>query len=149
MKNTFTFNWGHSIVLTFVLFALFIGTMVYRMSSQQVDLTGSDYYQKEIAYQEQIDRIQNAKTFVNTKAMNYSPETQTIKILLPTKATKGEVTFFRPSDKHLDFSVPITSKNNSLITLSTASLDKGFWRVQATWSDGAKEYFLEQELTVK
>jgi nitrogen fixation protein FixH len=119
------------------------------MSSQQVDLIGSDYYQKEIAYQEQINRIQNTKTLVNAKAMNYSPETQTIKILLPTKATKGEVTFFRPSDKHLDFSVPITSKSNSMITLSTASLDKGFWRVQATWSDGTKEYYLEQELTVQ
>lgn len=37
-SDKLVFNWGHGIVLTFVLFAIFIGTMVYQMVSQRIEL---------------------------------------------------------------------------------------------------------------
>jgi hypothetical protein len=33
------------------------GTMIYQMCRQRIDLVRDDYYQTEIAYQQQIDRI--------------------------------------------------------------------------------------------
>ena len=50
-------NWGKAIVLTFVLFAGFIGFMVFWMHRERVDLVRDDYCQTEVVYQKQIDRM--------------------------------------------------------------------------------------------
>lgn len=34
----FEFNWGHGIVLAFALFILFIGTLVYRMITTDIEM---------------------------------------------------------------------------------------------------------------
>ncbi len=140
-------NWGKSIVLCFILFASFVGIMAYKMATAKVDLVRKDYYQKEIEYQEHINRVSNSSIFKNNKIMTYLPEIQAFRIGFPTPVSKGEVTFFRPSDKALDFSVPINKV--SLFNYSTEALKKGHWKVQATWSDGALEYYLEDEFTIK
>jgi nitrogen fixation protein FixH len=140
-------NWGKSIVLCFVFFAAFVGTMAYKMATAKVDLVQKNYYQKEIDYQNQINRIKNYSALKTNKTMTYLPEVQALRIGFPTHVSKGEITFFRPSDKGLDFTVPI--QRISLFTYSTKLLSKGRWKVQATWSDGVLEYFLEDEFTVK
>jgi hypothetical protein len=78
--------------------------------------------------------------------MNYLPEMQALTIGFPSSVRKGKVTFFRPSDKKLDFTIPI--KQISLFTYSTKLLQKGRWKVQVTWYDGALEYYLEDEFTI-
>ncbi|MES2519944.1 MAG: FixH family protein [Bacteroidota bacterium] len=140
-------NWGKSIVLSFVVFASFIGTMAYKMATAKVDLVRTNYYQKEIEFQQQINRVHNSTALKSNKAMTYSPETQVLRIGFPATVSKGEVTFFRPSDKGLDFTIPI--QKISLFNYSTEKLTKGYWKVQATWTDGIREYYLEDELTIK
>jgi hypothetical protein len=68
MTRSNTFNWGGAIVLSFVVFAGFIGTMVYRMISQRVDLVADNYYQEEV-YQKQIERIQHTSLLKQKSSM--------------------------------------------------------------------------------
>jgi nitrogen fixation protein FixH len=140
-------NWGKSIVICFVLFATFVGTMAYKMATAKVDLVRKDYYQKEIDYQKQINRLRNSSDFKHKKTMTYLPENHLLRIGFPTPVNKGEVLFFRPSDKGLDFTVPINKI--SLFNYSTEKLQKGRWKVQVTWTDGALEYYLEDEFTIR
>jgi nitrogen fixation protein FixH len=140
-------NWGKSIVLSFVLFASFVGTMAYKMMTAKVDLVKQNYYQKEIDFQQQIDRETNSATFKNARIMTYSSENNQLRIGFPTPVSKGEVTFFRPSDKNLDFSIPIQKINT--FDFSTQKMPKGYWKIQITWTDGSKEYYLEDELMIK
>jgi hypothetical protein len=140
-------NWGKSIVLCFVLFATFVGIMAYKMATAKVDLVQKDYYQKEIDYQNHINKVNNSSAFKTIKTMTYLPEMQALRIGFPTPVSKGEVTFFRPSDKGLDFTVPINKI--SLFNYSTEKLKKGRWKVQVTWSDGHWEYYLEDEFTIQ
>jgi nitrogen fixation protein FixH len=140
-------NWGKSIVLCFVLFATFVGTMAYKMATSKVDLVQKDYYQKEIDYQNHINKVSNSSAFKTIKTMTYLPEMQALRIGFPTPVSKGEVTFFRPSDKGLDFTIPINKI--SLFNYSTEKLKKGRWKVQVTWSDGHWEYYLEDEFTIQ
>ncbi|MDI9876156.1 MULTISPECIES: FixH family protein [Bacteroidota] len=149
MTRSNTFNWGGAIVLSFVVFAGFIGTMVYRMISQRVDLVADNYYQQEEVYQKQIERIQHTSLLKQKSSMTYSIPDQIIRIALPTSVKKGEVTFFRPSDKNLDFSVPVLAQSNSLVTIPTTNLKKGLWKIQTTWTDGREEYYLEDEVVIK
>jgi FixH len=140
-------NWGKSIVLCFILFASFIGIMAYRMATAKVDLVQADYYQKEIDYQQQIDRIQNSKTLNNLNIMTYLPSVHTLRIAFPSPVTKGEVNFYRTSDKELDFKVPLSKQ--TLFEYSTKKLQKGHWKIQSIWSDGAREYFVEKEINIQ
>ncbi len=53
-------SWGKGIILVFVIFILGIGIMVYKSMTKNIDLVTSNYYEKELKYQEQIDKINNS-----------------------------------------------------------------------------------------
>lgn len=38
-NKTFEFNWGHGIVMAFAIFILFIGTLVYKMITANVEMS--------------------------------------------------------------------------------------------------------------
>ena len=138
-------NWGKAIVLTFIVFAGFIGLMIYRMCRERVDLVRDDYYQTEIAYQQQIDRIANTQKSVPI-AMIYLSLAQQYTVSLPGTLRRGELHFYRPADSQLDFVVRIPASHTSRQTVSTAKLARGPWRVQFTWSDGQRDYYTEENL---
>lgn len=138
-------NWGKAIVLTFILFAGFVGYMVYRMHHERVDLVRDDYYQTEIVYQKQIDRMTNAR-HEKPMGMTYQAKTQQLAVAIPATLRKGEIHFYRPADRQLDFVVPIPAVHKGREVVSTANLAKGYWRVQFTWSDGQHGYYTEEDI---
>lgn len=138
-------NWGQAIVVSFVLFAGFICVMIYRMCRQNVDLVRDDYYQTEIAYQQHIDKVANAHKS-KPVAIDYQEAAQKVTLSLPETLRRGQIHFYRPSDRHQDFNVAIPAIHTSQQTVSTAKLARGFWRIQFTWSDGQRDYYSEQDL---
>lgn len=139
-------NWSKSIILTFVLFAGFIGTLVYRMCRQQIDLVRDDYYQDEITYQQHIDRVGNAARLTNPWTMTYLEEQQQVVFILPDSLRKGEIKFYRPADRQQDRSVKIPEMHPIRQVVSTETIGRGYWRVKLTWTDGRREYYTENEL---
>ncbi|MVM38575.1 nitrogen fixation protein FixH [Spirosoma sp. HMF3257] len=140
-------NWGKSIILVFVLFAGFIGTMVYQMTRERIDLVSENYYQNEIEYQQHIDRVSNARLNSAT-TMTYQADQQQVVFVLPSALQKGEITFYRPGDSKQDFRVTITAQHPIRQVIPTKSLEKGNWRVQFTWSDGQREYYKEEQIFI-
>ena len=55
------FTIGHAITIVFISFTVYILSFVYRSFTNEVDLVAEDYYAQEIAYQDRIDHIANAK----------------------------------------------------------------------------------------
>ncbi|GAB4049996.1 FixH family protein [Spirosoma litoris] len=143
-------NWGKSIILVFVLFGGFIGTMVYRMTRERIDLVNDNYYQNEIEYQQHIDRVSNAQQINSdlnsATAMTYLADQQQIVFVLPTSLQKGEITFYRPGDSRQDFRVAIAARHPTRQVVPTKAMAKGNWRVQFTWSDGHREYYKEEQI---
>ncbi|GAB3946025.1 hypothetical protein GCM10028805_16090 [Spirosoma harenae] len=137
-------NWGKSIILVFVLFASFIGTMVYRMTRQHIDLVSDNYYQNEIDFQQQIDRVNNARSAAPV-TITYQADQQQVVFVLPITLLKGEITFYRPSDRQQDFRLTIAADHSIRQVVPTQSLAKGNWRVQFTWSDGQRDYYQEEQ----
>jgi len=116
------------------------------MGSAKVDLVQKDYYQKEIDFQEQINRVQNSRTFKKSEIMKYFPESQEVRICFPTPIDKGRVTFFRPSNKDLDFTLKLDKK--PVFSFLTNKLEKGKWKIQAYWTFNKLDYFLEEEIII-
>ncbi len=141
-------NWGKSIVLVFIVFAGFIGTMVYLMTRERIDLVRDDYYQDEIAYQQHIDRINRTSTNKALFAMTYQPDQQQVSFVLPDSLQKATITFYRPADRLADFNVVVTTPIPIRKTVSTEKMAKGYWRVQLAWSDGRRDYYKENDLFI-
>jgi nitrogen fixation protein FixH len=138
-------NWGKAIITAFIAFGSFIGFLVYRMTTAKVDLVRSDYYQTEIGYQKQIERIRHSRKASDPLKVRFEPAQQQVSFAVPASARGGEVRFFRPSDARLDFTVPVTP---GMAPVPTVRLRKGYWKVQVTWTDGQQEYYSEEHLTL-
>ena len=57
------FNWGTGNFIFIVVFFIVIFSFIYYTTTQQINLVEEDYYEKEIKFQEQIDRIHNARPY--------------------------------------------------------------------------------------
>ena len=54
-------NWGNKIAISFIIFIGIIVTMVVISMKQDISLVSTDYYEQEIAYQDQIDRMERTR----------------------------------------------------------------------------------------
>ena len=54
-------NWGKKITIVYLAFVALIVTLVIVSVRQKVDLVTPDYYAKELNYQADINKINNAK----------------------------------------------------------------------------------------
>lgn len=143
-------NWGKGIFIVFILFAAGIGMMAYTSMIKNIDLVSQNYYEKEIKYQEQIDKINNTgKSF---KKLQISLTLQNIVIVFPKGSEggkiSGEIIFYRPSDAKADFTIPVNLNGNSVQIIPTDNLIKGMWKVMVTWSSEDVNYYSEERIMI-
>jgi hypothetical protein len=137
-------NWGKSIVLAFVLFALFIGVLVVVCLRQDIPLVASDYYQQELVYQKQIDRITNTNSLLEKPVIVIAGRNVEIQFgNLPAIST-GELILFRPSDERLDRLFKLPQGATSSVQFNIEDMPSGMYRARLTWTMDAKEYYLEE-----
>lgn len=137
-------NWGKSIIVAFILFAAFIGTLVTVCVRQDVNLVTQDYYKEELDYQRQIDRI--AHTAMLSDKPSIKVEGGLLTIIYPdfARVQKGALQLFRPSDARMDkrFELQRTTAHSQFF--STEGMNKGMYRARLRWTMEGKEFFLEQ-----
>ena len=144
--------WPYAIVAVFVLFAAYIGFMVYRAMQTDVNLVSADYYQQELAHQQRMDAVARTAALPTPVGLRHEAATQRLTLELPAAlagpAVRGQLHFFRPSDKALDFTLPLQSAADGQQVMSTSKMAPGLWRVQLDFTAGGRAYFLEQDLTL-
>lgn len=140
-------NWGKGILLTIILFVAFIMTLVViSVKQDDIHLVTENYYEKEIKYQEQIEREKSAAQ-LSREVLVFDNATKSILLDLPIGA-KGEIQLFRPSDARLDQLVPLEIKEAGKTSISLSELKAGYWRVKLTWVENGVEYYEESKITI-
>ncbi len=144
------FNWGTGILITIIVFiAITISTVIFLMN-QKVDLVASDYYDKGIHHQEQIDRMNRTNKMGDDVSIN--PENGFIKLVLPKsfvrKSLDGTIQFYRPSDGKNDFAVALAIDTSGQQLISTQNMDKGYWKVKLNFTQDAVEYYKESSFVI-
>ncbi len=141
-------NWGKWIVVSFVLFAMFIGTLVTVCVRQDINLVSKNYYADELAYQQQIERINNTSRLEEKPDISISNGVIEIKFNQFNAMDKGEIKLFRPSDVRLDkqFALQVSEQTQQQFDVST--LPGGMYRVKMLWSMNGKEYYIEDMITL-
>ena len=143
-------NWGTAIVIAFVCFISFIMYFVISMSTNKKyehDLVVEDYYQQELKFQEDINKEENAKDLASN--LNWQKTNEGIIISFPkdldSNNIKGKVFLYRPSNKQLDFEIPISLSNHNLLIPDNSLLD-GRWNIKVDWTYNSQDYMYKTEI---
>jgi hypothetical protein len=144
------FNWGTGILITIIIFMVItIGTVVFLMN-QDVDLVASDYYDKGIQHQQQIDRVN--RTNVMDEKVLINLENSFIRLVFPKefvqKSLNGTILFYRPSDSKKDFALSLSIDTSAQQIISTQNLDKGYWKIKLNWMQDSVEYYKESSFVI-
>jgi hypothetical protein len=137
-------NFGKWIVVAFVLFALFIGSLVTVCVRQDIALVTDEYYKEELVYQEQIDRMENANKLAVKPEILVAENSITLNYENLPSVEKGQLKLLRPSDKKLDeqFTLKRSSGTSQVFTITNPV--RGMYRASFTWEQYGKEYFIEK-----
>ena len=144
-------HWGKGIVIAFIAFIAFILYFVVRMATDDRanhDLVTSDYYKQELSYQKEIDAADKA-AHKNIEVRVAQHENGLV-IYFPEqfnpKEITGKVSFYRPSNKQLDFDLPISLSNTHLLVPDNRLVD-GRWDIAITWSYEGDTFLNKYKIT--
>ncbi|HEY8401471.1 MAG TPA: FixH family protein [Cytophagaceae bacterium] len=141
-------NWGFGIVIVFSCFVVFIVSLVIRTYSVNTDLVADDYYAKEIAYQDQIDKMSGYSKLDGKVIYESTSDAFVITYPFASKPVQGNITFFRPSDKQQDLTVKIETDSEGKQYLKRDLFLKGLYRMQVDFQVDGKKYFVEEAVII-
>ncbi len=154
MKNIAARNpWPIGLVIFFILFGGYIVGFVVFASSQRMDLVREDYYDQEIRFQQQIDRVKRTDPVMAAAGVNYDLRGDMVTVTLPpavaSARVSGTISFYRPSDSGLDRDIPLAPDANGAQSVSTRAFTAGLWKVRVQWKVDSQEFFFEKPVVIR
>ena len=146
-------NWGTGIVISFVLFMSFILYFVIKVQSSSKynnELVVEEYYKKDAHFETEMMQIQNAHDLAQQPQISVNAQGISVvftKQFDPAKM-KGIVSLYRPSNKKLDFEIPISTSSSTLL-IPKKSLVGGLWDITLSWTYDDKSYIESQRVYFK
>ncbi|HEY5692141.1 MAG TPA: FixH family protein [Cyclobacteriaceae bacterium] len=137
-------NFGKWIIISFVLFASFIATLVFICVRQDINLVSNDYYREELVHGKKMEYIQNAKTLQSLPDFTVNGNMLTVSFSDFNKVEKGELRLLRPSDAKLDRKFLIAPKGKAIQTYALEVWHEGLYRASMQWRMDGKEYYYEK-----
>ena len=144
-------NWGTGIVLAFIAFMSFILYFVITINTDSAydhDMVTESYYKKELAFEKQRNKEQKAKDLGLDLLVKKTENGLVVSFpeRLDASGISGSVYLYRPSDKKLDFELPVSLSGSSLL-IPGQSLSDGRWNIEISWTYNKEEYFYQEAIT--
>jgi len=143
-------NWGTGIVIGLILFMGFILVMVFMMSTEKkynYDLVTEEYYKEELKFQEEIDAENN--TFLLSEKVKLVRKPEGLILVFPKEIEEnkilGTVFLYRPSNKRLDFEIPLELTKSELLIPKDQLLD-GRWNIIVRWRSNDMDFLFKEEI---
>jgi nitrogen fixation protein FixH len=155
MKTTTWFSnpWPVGLVIFFTIFISYIAGFITFASRQRMDLVRADYYDQEIRFQKQIDRVQRTAPIMAAAAMAYDAQAKTVTLKFPpamaAAGVAGAVNFYRPSNADLDHNITLAPDHFGAQSISIRGFQPGRWKVRIQWTCQGQDYYFEQPLIIK
>ena len=152
IMKALTFNWGHGIFLFYVIFASVLFYAVFRSTQYDHSLVVDNYYEYDLAYQEQFERLENTAQLSDPLLMNWIKDTKQFGLIFPAEITStisGVIHFYRPDKKSLDWSIPLVVNEGNEMPIDLSKVPTGRWKVKILWEAGGIPYFNERTLDLR
>lgn len=140
-------DWGKGILLTIIAFVVFMMTLVViSVKQDDIHLVTENYYEKELKYQDHIDREASAAG-LDREVLVFDPASKSMVLDLPVGA-KGNLQLFRPSDARLDQELALDIQDLGKTTVPLEKLKAGYWKVQLTWTENGRDFYQEKKISL-
>lgn len=137
-------SWGWRISLLYVGFVAMILILVWKSTTQKIDLVADNYYEQELRFQQRIDQSKRAKSLPTP--LKWSVSDSEIIIQYPNLSAQpvvGEVRFYCPSDNGKDASFQIVTNETLQQTIPISKLKPARYQIQIQWKTGDLTYWDE------
>ena len=142
-------NWGTKILIIYIVFVMGIVFMVFKSFVQNTDLVTTDYYAKELRYQEKIDEA--GRTAALSAPLEYNIKDNALTIVFPKdfagKQIAGEAVLYCPSDEKKDLKKNFSVKDEPL-QMEIPSGSTGLYELHISWQDGGVTYYFEKKIVI-
>lgn len=144
-------SWGTGIAIVIVLFLIItIGQAIAIHVFIDYDLVEEEYYEAEIKYQLQIEKIE--RTNALPEALKIRLTKEFIQFNFPSifnnKIINGDINFYKPSDDLLDKIQTIKLNEENTMYFSTKELSSGLWKIKIDWAVNEVQYYNEKMIMV-
>ena len=143
-------NWGHKLLLVFLVFAAGIFYLVYRSMHVNYELVSKEYYKDEIHYQDIIDATTHASEL--GKKIQVAQKGGVIFVQLPDEMkdqkVTGEMWFYCADDEKRDRHISINVDQNAAQEISLQKFLPGSYVVKFNWKSNNTHYYSEETLTI-
>lgn len=143
-------NWGTSVVIAFASFMLFILYFVVKVQSNSKydnELVVEEYYKHDANYQQELAKLQNGADL--KQKPTFTKTADGIEITFPKafdiNKISGNVSFYRSSNKKLDFEVPISISSATLL-IPKKRLVGGLWDITINWKYNNTDYISKETI---
>lgn len=144
------FNWGNGIFIFIILFILAVIAFYIFINTYDVNLVEDNYYEKEQAYQEKIDKMKNTGSLAEPVIISTAREEVIIsfpKFLLEEHPT-GTILFYRPSDPRKDITLPLQLDDSARQRIDTRNMLPGKWTIKLEWNAAGINYYQEEGIFI-
>ena len=130
------FNWGHGLTIAIIICVGGILWLVWVTVKSKVDLVTEEYYPKELVYEQQLQKMRNNNKLkqkvvvqIRDSLYVYFP-----KVVTNPDSIKGQILFYRPSDKNKDFKEKIHLDNAFKASYPLSKFDEGKYEMTIDWA---------------
>ncbi|KYG80706.1 FixH protein [Roseivirga ehrenbergii] len=145
-------NWGTKIVISFVCFVGLLVTMVYVSVSTDFYLVADNYYEQELDYESQIQRMKNVNSLAEKPNFKLVRNEGKAELRFPVSVMKameeGKISFFRSANASLDKEFDLVFDETGLQTFDMNMLASGAWKVKIEWKSKGTEYYQELNIVI-
>lgn len=143
-------NWGTGIAIALGLFMSFILYFVFQMvfsDKYQGEMVVENYYEKESAYQGEVDAQANANALLQDVVVTKN-ETEFL-VHFPKefdyRGISGNIHLYRPSYGEWDLQIPIQLEDN-IYAIPLSALETGIWDIMISWEFENVNYRFKKRL---
>ena len=144
--------WPYSIIGVFAIAIVAAVVWVGFCVRQGTDLTAADYYEQEIEYQNQLNRMRHGQDLGDAASIEFDSRDSRICIQLPrehaAQQPQGLIHLYRPSKADLDCAFPLDLDLNGQQRIDVVGLPPGLWEFRIRWQTADKEFYVNRKLTL-
>jgi len=143
-------SWGYKIMAFYLGFVALTVFMVYSAFQYKVNLVSSDYYERELQFQDIIDGSRNLNKEGETVFVTKTIEE--LDILLPSITNAPyenlEIWLYNKADNSGDVKINLAQTSDNRYSLPLTSQITGRYLLKIKWHQDKIPYYFEKEMTI-
>ena len=144
------FNWGHGILIFFVIFFAWIISFVVFSLGQNNDLVTKDYYRQGAEFTLKMETDKRSAVYKDSISIRNG--NNGVQVLfagsLAAECAEKQIYFYRASDKKHDVTLLVPTGQDEIF-IDGDKLIKGRYNVSVSWAKDADKYMVSMDFVVR